>query len=97
MSPKVVIEWLTLLFRIPKVPGSNLGPEIDYPDSGFSEFSSAPPGDCLDSTLKLGHDRFLPNSFLFVITYRSFIRRYTALVTTERSSQNKIQINKLTP
>jgi hypothetical protein len=29
--PNVAVEWLTLLLRIPKVPGSNLGPETDYP------------------------------------------------------------------
>jgi hypothetical protein len=31
-APNVVIESLTLLVSIPEVPGSNLGPEIGYPD-----------------------------------------------------------------
>jgi hypothetical protein len=29
------VEWLTLLFYIPEVPGSNLGPKTSYPDGGF--------------------------------------------------------------
>jgi hypothetical protein len=31
-TPNVMVEWLTLLFRIREVPGSNLGPETGYPD-----------------------------------------------------------------
>jgi hypothetical protein len=31
-SPHVAVEWLALLLRIRKVPGSNLGPEIGCPD-----------------------------------------------------------------
>jgi hypothetical protein len=31
-SPNVVVEWLTLLLRIRKLSGSNLGPETGYPD-----------------------------------------------------------------
>jgi hypothetical protein len=27
-----VITWLTLLFSMREAPGSNLGPETDYPD-----------------------------------------------------------------
>jgi hypothetical protein len=30
-----VITWLTLLFSTREAPGSNLGPETDYPDWGF--------------------------------------------------------------
>jgi hypothetical protein len=33
----------------------------------FWWFSSVPPEECRDSTLTLGHDRFLPNSFQFTI------------------------------
>jgi hypothetical protein len=32
MGPKIVLESLTLLFRIQEVPGSNLGLETFYPD-----------------------------------------------------------------
>jgi hypothetical protein len=49
--PDVMVEWLALLLRIREVPGSNLGPETDYPDWGFSWFSSVFPGKCRDSTL----------------------------------------------
>jgi hypothetical protein len=30
--PNVVVEWLTLLLRIPEVPGLILGPETGYTD-----------------------------------------------------------------
>jgi hypothetical protein len=29
-TPDIVVEWLTLLLRIPEFPGSNLGPETGY-------------------------------------------------------------------
>jgi hypothetical protein len=38
----------------------------------FSWFSSAFPDECPHSTLKLIHDRFLPNSFQFIIHLSSF-------------------------
>jgi hypothetical protein len=60
-----MVEWLTL--RIREAPGSSLGSESGYPDGGFSWFSSVPPGEFKDSTLVLGHDRFLPNPFQFII------------------------------
>jgi hypothetical protein len=31
-SKNVVVEWITLLFRIREVPCSNLGPETGYPE-----------------------------------------------------------------
>jgi hypothetical protein len=34
---------------------------------GFRGFSSVPPGKCVDSTLKLRHDRFLQLPLLFII------------------------------
>jgi hypothetical protein len=34
--PDVVVEWLNLLLRIRKVPGSNLGPMTGYSDRGLS-------------------------------------------------------------
>jgi hypothetical protein len=58
-------EWLTLLLCIQMASGSNLGPETSYPE--FFMFSSVFPGEFRDSTLKLGHDRFLPNPFPFII------------------------------
>jgi hypothetical protein len=66
--PKYSVEWLTLLIRIREVTGSNLGPEIDYPDR-FFVISSVPPGKCRDSALKFGHDRFLYHilSYSFII------------------------------
>jgi hypothetical protein len=43
-----------------------LGSEIGYPDWGFPWFSSVPPGEYLDITLKLGHMHFF--SSLFQVT-----------------------------
>jgi hypothetical protein len=63
---QIVVEYLTILLRIWKVPRSNLGPKTGYPDSEFSWFSSAPPGKFRDSVLNLGHDRVLRNSFQLV-------------------------------
>jgi hypothetical protein len=40
-----------------------------YPDWGFSCFSSVSPGKCQDSALLLGHDRFLPYPFQFIIIH----------------------------
>jgi hypothetical protein len=31
-APNIVVEWLTLLLRIRKVPVSNIGPETGYAD-----------------------------------------------------------------
>jgi hypothetical protein len=50
-----------------EVPVSNLGLKTSYPDWGFPWFFSDSPGECRDSTLTLGDDRFLPNPFKFVI------------------------------
>jgi hypothetical protein len=74
-----VVEFLTLLLRILEVPGSILGPAIGYPDWGISWFSSVP-GECRDSILKLGNDRFLPNPFQFINTHVSWT--LYSLVTT---------------
>jgi hypothetical protein len=59
-KPNVVVE-LTLL-RIREVPGTNLGPEIGYPDRGTSLFASVSPSKFWDSSLKVDHDRFLSDS-----------------------------------
>jgi hypothetical protein len=37
----------------------------------FSRFFSVTPGECRDSTLKLGHDHFLPNPFQFIVIHMS--------------------------
>jgi hypothetical protein len=49
-TSNIVVEWLTLLFHIQEVPGSNLVPETDYSE-GIFVFFSVPPGRCRDSTL----------------------------------------------
>jgi hypothetical protein len=85
-----VLEWLTLLLRIREVPGLNIDPETGYPEC-FRLFYSVPPGDCRDSTLQLGHDRFLPHTFKFIITYHPFIRLFIVWVT-KKASLNKLQI-----
>jgi hypothetical protein len=51
--------------------------------------SSVPPGKYRDRTSKLGHYRFLPNLFQFIIHYHPIIRRYIVLIT-EKSSLNKL-------
>jgi hypothetical protein len=62
-------------------PGLNLGTETGVPDCDSSWFSSVPPRDCRDSTLKLVHNihfeeysflvhnRFPPNHFQFIIHF----------------------------
>jgi hypothetical protein len=77
----VVVEWLILLLLIRGFPSSDLGPETGCSDWGFLWFSSILPGECWDSTLKLGHSHFLPNPFQFIIHYHPFIQCYIALVT----------------
>jgi len=42
----VLVEWLTLLVCIQKVPVSNIGPETDYPDFICVFFSSVLPRSC---------------------------------------------------
>jgi hypothetical protein len=83
----VMVEWLILMLHIWEVPGSKLGPDTDY--SEFLWFSSVPPGKCQDSTLKLGHDHFLPILFNSSLTYHPFIQRYIVSVTENtRCSMN---------
>jgi hypothetical protein len=38
----------------------------------FRGFFSVPSGECIDSALKLGYNRFLPNPFQFIIHLSSF-------------------------
>jgi hypothetical protein len=71
-----MVKRLTLL-PIREVPGSNLGPGDRLYSLSFSQFSSVPPGECRDCTLKLGHDRFLSNPFqCMIIHLSSNHRRY---------------------
>jgi hypothetical protein len=57
---------LALLLRIRKAPGSDLGVETVYPVCGLYGFTQSfryKPG----YYLKLGHDRFLPYLFQFIV------------------------------
>jgi hypothetical protein len=89
-----VVEWLTLLFPIREAPGSSLGSESGYPHGGFSWLSSVPPGEFKDSTLVLGHDRFFPNPFQFIIRlsllhltlYSISYRKYVVKSTTNKQT-----------
>jgi hypothetical protein len=65
--PNVAVERLAFLLLNLDVSGSDLGPETGCLDRGFSLFSSVLPGECWHSTLKWGHDCFLPNPFQFII------------------------------
>jgi hypothetical protein len=47
----VSAEWLPLLLRVRKAPGSNLGPETGCPVRGFSWLLSVPQGKWRDNTL----------------------------------------------
>jgi hypothetical protein len=66
--PNIVVEWLTLL-RIREVPGSNIGS-----DNGYCEVSMVflSPSKWRYSALKSGDDRFLSNSFHFIIQLSPF-------------------------
>jgi hypothetical protein len=41
LLPNVAVVWLTLLLCILEVLGSNVGPEIGYPDWGLSILSNS--------------------------------------------------------
>jgi hypothetical protein len=93
-KPNVVVEWLTFLLRTREVPGVNIGLETGYPNWGFSWFASFPPDECWDSTLKLGHDRFLPNPFQFTIQLSPFHSMPCSLSYRKRRSQINYKLNK---
>jgi len=57
----------------------------------FSWFSTVPPRECRDSTLKLGHDRFVPNPFQFIIRLS-----YHRHLVIEKASLNKLPTNEPT-
>jgi hypothetical protein len=87
--PNVVIEWLTLL-RVQEVPGSNLGPGDWLSWLSFFVVFSVTPGECRDSTLKLGDDSFLPNPFQFIIIIHlsPYYLRCILLLLTKRRKIN---------
>jgi hypothetical protein len=89
-TPNIVVKWLRLQLCIREVLGSILGPS-DRLSWGSSWFYSVPPDKCLDSTLKLGHDRFLPNPFqsIFHLAYHSTLHS----LVTEKASLNKLPTN----
>jgi hypothetical protein len=90
-TPNVVVECLTLLFRIRRVSGSNPYPETSYPDWSFPWFSSVPPDKLY---LKLSHDHFLPYIFKFMIYLWSFNSTLCILIT-EKASLNKLQVSNI--
>jgi hypothetical protein len=61
-----IFECLTMMFRVREVPGSNISLDTSHL-RGFPWFSSVPRDECRDGTLKLGHDRFLPNTLQFIV------------------------------
>jgi hypothetical protein len=76
LKPNVVVELLTLLLRIRKVSGKDLGPESGYPELGFLLYSSVPPSEWRDSTVQLGRTAFFQILSNSPFTYYPFIRRY---------------------
>jgi hypothetical protein len=68
----VMDEWLTLLLIcIREVLVQISAPKTGYHDRGFSWYTSVPPGECRDSSFKLGHNRFLTNPLQFIIIHLS--------------------------
>jgi hypothetical protein len=61
VGPNTAVKWLTFVFHIWEVPGSNLEPKTGYPEVLW--ISSVPPDELRDFTLELNHDHFLPNPF----------------------------------
>jgi hypothetical protein len=94
IRPTVVVEWLTILRRIREVRGSNIGPETGCPAWRYPWFSSVPPPKYWDCTLKTGHNRFLLNTFQFII-YLSPLYSMLHSLRSENASLNKLQMNKI--
>jgi hypothetical protein len=87
-SWNVVVEWLTLLLNIrgSRVQISALRPAI------LIEICCVLPGECRDSILNLGHDRFLPYPLQFIIHLSPFHSALYLDWVTAKASLNKIQI-----
>jgi hypothetical protein len=71
VEPNVVVEWFNTTPSYSEGPGFKTRPEDRLSWLSFS-VSSVPPGECQDSALKFGHDRFLPNPFHFIILLAPF-------------------------
>jgi hypothetical protein len=65
--PNFVVEWLTLLVRIREVPGSNLARSRTILIEVFRSVSKS-----LQANAGIGHDRFLPHPFQFIIRLPPF-------------------------
>jgi hypothetical protein len=90
-------SWLTLQLRIREFPVSILGPgnRLSWLCSWIS---SARPGECRDSTLKLCCDCFLPNPFQFIVIHLSsyhpiILSSSLYSLVTEKASLNKLPTN----
>jgi hypothetical protein len=66
VAQKVQRCW-KLCNRLKPHSAQSFVPETGYTDWGVSWFHSVSPGECRDSTSKLGHDRFLPNTFQLIL------------------------------
>jgi hypothetical protein len=76
MKPNAVVDWLILMLVLggPEFYSQPRRPAILI--EVFVVFS-VPPGECQDSALKLGHDRFPQNPLQFIINHLScYHRRY---------------------
>jgi hypothetical protein len=84
----VVVEWLTLLFRIREVPGWNLGPETDYPEA-FRRFPQSLQANAGKTTSF--RPQPLPPTF-FPINHSRTTPSFDAIQrVTEKASLNKLQ------
>jgi hypothetical protein len=64
---------VTVMICNPNGPGSNLGPDADYPDRRLRWFPSPLPGQIPGQCLILGHDHIRRHSFQFKLTkFQSF-------------------------
>jgi hypothetical protein len=63
-------EWLPLLLRIRKVPGSNIVPKTGYPGVFVVLLSLS--RQIPEYYLKLGHDRFVTQPFRFIVHLSPF-------------------------
>jgi hypothetical protein len=87
VCPNVVVEWLTHLFPIREVAVSNLVPETGYPFWGFRDFPQS-----LQASARIGHDRFLPTPFQFIIHLSPF---HLTILYYRKLVLNKQQMNKI--
>jgi hypothetical protein len=73
-----------------EVLGSNVGRDTDYPDIFILQFIQAN-----SSTSQLDHDRFLPNSFKFIINLLSYNPTLCSLIQTESLNNPRINLYRL--